>query len=110
MTFFLSFFQLKSIGSPRSPIDNKDTKSCERGTKGEQNGEESTSTAGSSSSSSPPASPMQRVLHLERNMAFMREQHRQMLVALQEEVDSLKRKNQGTVSTEIVVGILTQTY
>ena len=53
---------------------------------------------------------MQRVLHLERNMAFMREQHRQMLVALQEEVDSLKRKNQGTVSTEIVVGILTQTY
>ena len=96
MTFFLSFFQLKSIGSPRSPIDNKDTKSCERGTKGEQNGEESTSTAGSSSSSSsPPASPMQRVLHLERNMAFMREQHRQMLVALQEEVDSLKQRNQG---------------
>ena len=31
----------------------------------------------------------------ERNMAFMRDQHRQMLAALQEEVDTLKRRNQG---------------
>ena len=28
-------------------------------------------------------------------MAFMRDQHRQMLAALQEEVDTLKRRNQG---------------
>ena len=38
---------------------------------------------------------MQKLFHLERNMAFMREQHRQMLAALQEEVDTLKRRNQG---------------
>ena len=40
-------------------------------------------------------SPMQKVHRLECNIAFMRDQHRQMLAALQDEVDTLKRKNQG---------------
>ena len=40
-------------------------------------------------------SPMQKVHRLESNMAFMRDQHRQMLAALQEEVITLKKKNQG---------------
>ena len=88
---FCPFFQLKSIASPRRPKDERDTKSCERGTKEKEHGD---------SSSSPPASPprvspMQKVHQLERNMAFMRDQHRQMLAALQEEVDTLKRRNQG---------------
>ena len=87
-------FQLRSFSSPKSPKHGRerDTKSCERGTKGEQNDDDHGS---SSSSPTPSMSPMQKVHRLESNMAFMRDQHRQMLAALQEEVITLKKKNQG---------------
>ena len=39
--------------------------------------------------------PQQRVIHLERSIAFLRAQHHEVLTSLHTEVEKLKRRNKG---------------
>ena len=41
--------------------------------------------------------PHHRIVRLERNIAWLKEQHGQMVAALHSEIDSLKHRNRGGV-------------
>ena len=49
--------------------------------------------------SSDAQSAQQRVQHLEKSLHFLRNQHRDVLSNLHEEIDKLKRENKGLFST-----------